>query len=179
MAFMRLSLSPHPDTPSQAVSSIEVVIERPRPGSVALTYIATGRIAEVAIPPTAPAQRADELWRHTCFEAFLRGREGEGYYEFNLSPSTEWAAYSFNGYRSGMRPAPMIAPRIEAGGDKRRFGLQAVLRLADTPWRLGLAAVIEEKDGRVSYWALAHPPGKPDFHHADCFAAELAAPQRP
>jgi hypothetical protein len=175
---VRLSLSPHPDTPSQAVSAIDVTIERPRPGSVMLTYVATGRIADVVIPPPAPSQRADELWRHTCFEAFLGGREGGGYYEFNLSPSTEWAAYSFNGYRSGMRPAPMIAPKIEAGADRTRFGLRAVLRLADTPWRLGLSAVIEEKDGRVSYWALAHAPGKPDFHHADCFAAELRAPER-
>jgi hypothetical protein len=43
----------------------------------------------------------------------------------------------------------------------------------DAPWRLGLSAVIEETSGRKSYWALAHPPGKPDFHHADCFAYEL------
>ena len=40
-------------------------------------------------------------------------------------------------------------------------------------WRLGLAAVIEETDGNRSYWALAHPPGDPDFHHSDCFALAL------
>jgi hypothetical protein len=176
---MRLALSPHPDTPSAAVSAIEVLVERPKPGSVMLTYVATGRVEDVVLPPAAPAQRADELWRRTCFEAFFSGREGGGYYEFNLAPSGQWAAYSFNGYRSGMRPAPMIAPRIEAGADRGRFGLQAVLRLADTPWRLGLSAVIEEAGGRISYWALAHPPGKPDFHHPDCFAAELGAPERP
>ena len=43
------------------------------------------------------------------------------------------------------------------------------------PWRLGLSAVIEETDGNTSYWALAHPPGKPDFHHAAGFAYDLAA----
>ena len=41
-------------------------------------------------------------------------------------------------------------------------------------WRLGLSAVIEDTNGHKSYWALAHPPGKPDFHHADCFAYELS-----
>jgi hypothetical protein len=46
---------------------------------------------------------------------------------------------------------------------------------SDAPWLLGLSAVIEEMNGRLSYWALAHPPGKPDFHHADCFALELPA----
>jgi hypothetical protein len=43
----------------------------------------------------------------------------------------------------------------------------------DSSWRLGLSAVIQEANGRMSYWALAHPPGKPDFHHPDCFALEL------
>jgi hypothetical protein len=33
--------------------------------------------------------------------------------------------------------------------------------------------VIEERNGRKSYWALAHPPGEPDFHHPACFALEL------
>ena len=45
----------------------------------------------------------------------------------------------------------------------------------DAPWRLGLSAVIEETTGRKSFWALAHPPGKADFHHPDCFAFELPA----
>jgi hypothetical protein len=40
-------------------------------------------------------------------------------------------------------------------------------------WQLDLAAVIEERGGRISYWALAHPPGKPDFHHSDCFTLEF------
>jgi hypothetical protein len=44
----------------------------------------------------------------------------------------------------------------------------------DSSWRLGLSALIEDASGRKSYWALAHPPGKPDFHHADCFAYELS-----
>jgi len=39
--------------------------------------------------------------------------------------------------------------------------------------RLAVSAVIEELDGRISYWALAHPPGKPDFHHADGFVVML------
>ncbi len=39
--------------------------------------------------------------------------------------------------------------------------------------RLALSAVIEDSDGGLSYWALAHPRGKPDFHHADSFALTL------
>ena len=48
------------------------------------------------------------------------------------------------------------------------------LALSDSPVvRLGLSAVIEEADGRVSYWALAHPAPKPDFHHAGTLALQL------
>lgn len=46
------------------------------------------------------------------------------------------------------------------------------------PWRLGLSMVIEEVCGTKSYWALRHPPGKPDFHHRHCFAIELPSPKR-
>jgi hypothetical protein len=42
--------------------------------------------------------------------------------------------------------------------------------------RLGLSAVIEDIDGRLSYWALKHPPGKPDFHHPDSFALDVTLP---
>ena len=45
--------------------------------------------------------------------------------------------------------------------------------------QLGLSAVLEEKDGTKSYWALAHPRGdKPDFHAPDCFAAQPALDSR-
>jgi hypothetical protein len=44
---------------------------------------------------------------------------------------------------------------------------------ADAPLRIGLSAVIEDRDGSLSYWALRHPHGKPDFHHPDAFALEL------
>jgi hypothetical protein len=42
---------------------------------------------------------------------------------------------------------------------------------------IGLTAVVEEVDGTKSYWALAHAPGPPDFHNADCFTARLPAPE--
>jgi hypothetical protein len=47
------------------------------------------------------------------------------------------------------------------------------------PGAWGLTAVLEEADGVKSYWALAHGPGKADFHHAACFAARLEAPLAP
>jgi hypothetical protein len=174
---MRHTLRLHPDSLCAAATRIEVDIARPRAGSLILSYVVSGRIGDLRVPPVVAAARADELWRHTCFEAFVRASPGPTYYEFNFSPSTQWAAYQFSSYRSRMRVATEIAaPRIEVRSDKVTYTLQAALELdgLSSPLHLGLSAVLEETNGRKSYWALAHPPGKPDFHHADCFALELS-----
>ncbi len=34
-------------------------------------YRLTGELAQLAIPRRAPSQRAERLWEHTCFEAFV------------------------------------------------------------------------------------------------------------
>ena len=176
---MRQTLRLHPDLLCFAVTHIEVEVARPRARSLVLVYVVTGKISDLAMPPVAAAVRADELWRHTCFEAFVRPMPGDAYYEFNFAPSTQWAAYRFDGYRGGMRVATEIdVPRIDVQAAPERYTLQAALDLSrlprDATWRLGLAAVIEETGGRKSYWALAHPPGQPDFHHSDCFACEIS-----
>ena len=174
---MRHTLRLHPDSLCAAATQIEVDVARPRPDSLVLSYVVSGRISDLRLPPIVAAARADELWQHTCFEAFVRPSAGPGYYEFNFSPSTQWAAYGFDGYRSGMRVATEIdAPRIELRSTVESYTLQAALELdgLSLPWRLGLAAVLEETNGHKSYWALAHPPGKADFHQADCFALELS-----
>jgi hypothetical protein len=149
----------------------------PRFDSLVLSYIVTGNMCDIQMSPT----RSRELWQHTCFEAFVRASPGAEYYEFNFAPSTQWAAYQFSSYRSGMRVAAEIsAPSIEVRSSTDRYTLQASLELnrlsslSSKALRLGLSAVIEDTNGRKSYWALAHPPGKPDFHHADGFTLEFS-----
>jgi len=176
---MRLALRLHPDSLCLAATRIDVDVARSPAGSLLLSYVVTGKIGDLRLPPGTAAARTDELWRHTCFEVFVRPAPGEAYYEFNFAPSTQWAAYRFDRYRSGMRAAAEIgAPRIDVQPAAGRYTLQAALDLRrlprDAAWRLGLAAVIEEASGRKSYWALAHPPGQPDFHHSDCFACEFS-----
>ena len=155
-------------------------VARPHACRLMFAYILAGRISDLALPPTAAATRADELWRRTCFEAFVAVSPGAGYYEFNFAPSTQWAAYRFSGYRTGMRVATEIeAPEILVESSSKRYVLQASLELdrallsPASTLRLGLSAVIEETSGHRSYWALAHPPGNADFHHSDCFVLEV------
>src|SRR5262245_19873524 len=166
---MRQALTRHPDSPRLPATHIEVDIARPRAATLVLSYVVTGTIADLRMPPVVEAARTDELWQHTCFEAFVRASVGDAYYEFNFAPSTQWAAYRFSGYRSGMRAASEVsAPWIEVQSSAARYTLQASLELdrlsglsRDGAWRLGLTALIEDTSGRKSYWALAHPPGEP------------------
>jgi hypothetical protein len=171
----------HPDSCSSVAGHIEVEVMRPGVNSLVLSYIVTGKMNDARMPPVTAAARCDGLWRHTCFEAFVRASSGDEYYEFNFAPSTQWAAYRFSSYRSGMCVAAEIsAPSIEVRSSPGRYTLQASLDLDSLSlprkalWRLGLSAVIEDTNGCKSYWALMHPAGKPDFHYADCFVDEFS-----
>ncbi|HXF87701.1 MAG TPA: DOMON-like domain-containing protein [Xanthobacteraceae bacterium] len=180
---MRRALKLHPDSRCAAAVGVAVDVARSGSSNLVLRYVVTGRMSELSIPPLAALRRADELWRHTCFEAFLRALADETYYEFNFAPSRQWAAYRFTGYRTGMSVAHECpAPQIEALADPACCEVRVSLDLEPlsglsrhAPWRLALAAVIEDLRGGRSYWALAHPPGKPDFHHPDGFVHELPA----
>lgn len=165
-------LAPHPGFPPRAVEAVTVTIERDG-ADWSLAYRVTGGALRVLA--TDPPVRTDGLWRTTCFELFVRPEGGEGYQEFNFSPSTAWAAYAFTGYRTGLTDLPLDQPVIVPLHD----GIDVVLTLPNQSGRLATTAVIEEEDGTKSYWALAHPPGKPDFHHPDCFALELSAAGEP
>ena len=165
---MRLALRCHPD--SRCLEAIRIDVEAVRSGSVlSLDFRLIGdNRGLLTIPdPATPAFRVG-LWKHSCFEGFIRPNQGNGYCELNLSPSGEWAAYAFDKYRDGMRPVdPLPALAIAVARSDSLIELKAQMDLngvsalpADRSWRLGLSAVIEDVDGNKSYWALAHPPGR-------------------
>ena len=178
----QLLLTPHPSFSSEAVAQIEVQVTSQPADGLALSYIMSGQTGDIHMPSVVAAERSDKLWRHTCFEMFVGTSESTAYYEFNFAPSTRWAAYRFNDYRSGMAVATEIdAPWIEVQAAPDCYTLKASVQIdrlsalsRKSVWRLGLSAVVEDKAGRMSYWALAHPPGKPDFHCKDCFAYEFS-----
>lgn len=174
------TLVPHGDYPSNAIRSIEVEASRGDRGRLELEYRVAGAIDRVRWPEWKGVEPADRLWEHSCFEAFV-GRLGEpSYAEVNFTTSGQWAAYCFSDYRHGMQPIDDV---LVGGGRTFGEGELQVRRTVDLPdwadagdWRVGVSAVIETLDGEISYWALAHPEGRPDFHHEVCFAARLAAP---
>jgi hypothetical protein len=178
---MRAALSRHPAAQSPAVGRIDAEAERQGSGVLVVRYRLTGALAELILPQPATSARADDLWRRTCFEAFVRADEDEGYCELNFSPSSQWAAYRFSGYRSDMEPADLPAAAVAAAATDHVLELSASVDLSQAvrtraPWRLGLSAVVEAAEGGLSYWALAHPGERPDFHHPKSFTLELPEP---
>ena len=172
-------LTAHPAHPPATVRSVEAKIIGADDSWLRLRWRIEGGQALV-VPPFAGKGRADELWRTTCFELFLKPEGGEGYCEINLSPSERWNAYDFAAYRDGMEERSF--PRepdctMRLGSAMAIF--DATVPRAGLPFGecdVGLSAVLEEEGGTKSYWALAHPERGPDFHHDACFVARLAAP---
>jgi hypothetical protein len=168
------------------VKKIQCRVSCVEPNRLRITFLVTGDIGTLKIPAKCSPHHVDRLWDHTCFEAFVRADGDSSYYEFNFSPSSEWAAYAFRAYRGG---APIrddgLSPDINVRCTHERFEMDALVRLDRLPaisagsrLRIGLSAVIEANNGALYYWALKHPAAQPDFHHPDSFALELAFPSQ-
>jgi hypothetical protein len=168
---MRATLHPHPASAAGPIRTMHVEIERDGL-RLGLRYVAEGDPGLVAWPATEAPGRGDALWEHTCFEAFVS--TDEGYREFNLSPSGQWASYGFSGYRAGMAEAAEVAVVEGLDGGADYVALEATVELPAGARRLALSAVIEAVDGTRTYWALAHLSDKPDFHHPDSFVLDLS-----
>ena len=166
-----MQLVPHSTTATSLVQSIDTAVWS-EAGRWHFRYLVDG-IDGLILLDQRTAVRTDDLWRHSCFEAFVGLGDG-AYLEFNWSPSTQWAAYRFDRYRDARSDEPAeIEIVIEKG--EAWFLLEAVVKCSALTEgsSLGLSAVIKERGG-TSYWALAHPDGRPDFHDRACFQALLA-----
>ena len=167
---MQVELTPHPASPRDRLT-VSVDTERTA-DQLWLRFTVEGDTDAVDWPRKASAVRTDGLWQHTCFEVFVR--TGDRYLEYNLSPSDAWATYVFSGYREGMSPAEQTIDIHGLDGGEQYVALEGIIDLPpNATGPIGLSAVIEATDGSLSYWALAHPSDKPDFHHPDSFVLEL------
>lgn len=178
-----LDLHPHPATPCDWITALTARVDWISADLLVFYYCIEGDIDRLLIPAQHRSTQADGLWKHTCFEAFLRPRNERRYFECNFSPSSEWALYQFDDYRAGMRAIePSQPPKILCRRRERELDadVDVHLRSFELPTtggvQLAVSAVIQDVSGALSYWALTHPEGKPDFHHDAGFAAALVRP---
>jgi hypothetical protein len=183
---MRTPLLCHPSTPDDIVTGITVEVDSLTTDLLVLNYRIRGDIDRLQLPPQAASRFQDLLWQHTCLEAFLGFDDSDTYFEFNFSPSSQWAVYRFDSYRQNVTSLnPVPPPRVIVRRRDDELGADVDIHLSAIPGltageiegrdlRLAVSAVMQSEQGVISYWALAHPPGKPDFHHRDGFALRLA-----
>lgn len=147
--------------------------------SLHVGYCLEGALALLRIPKIHSSTRADNLWKHSCFELFIRNAGSPRYLEFNLSPSLQWSVYEFVSYRKAKPLEPcLIAPMVQVECSDKTLELKAIIELPrwldeGNAIELGLSAVVEASDDSLSYWALRHPASRPDFHHPDAFAVVM------
>ncbi len=180
-----LWLQPHPADTTPVLDRIAVNVACGG-RQMRLTYRLEGPADALRVPAPEEPVRADGLWQETCCEAFLKAQGGTSYYEVNLSPSGQWAVYRFDAYRTTMQPVDLgAAPVIDCDALPDGLVLHATIDLSMLPpdfaaadWQLGLSCVVEGRTGARAFWALRHPPEKPDFHHDHCFAHKIRAAER-
>jgi len=179
-SHVAIALNCHASSACEVVRALNVTV-RAIDGRLILAYALDADLHHLRIPAEGAAERAHELWRHTCFEAFVGAAGAAGYCELNFAPSRSWAMYRFTARREGMLAITAARiPQITVERTASGLSLTAMVFVHDLipqrpplAVRIGLAAVLEDEDGRLSYWATRHPRGKPDFHHPDNFLLEL------
>lgn len=175
---VHVKLAAHPANPARFHQQIDVRLDRPHAGPMEITYVVHGLNLDLRVPsPHFPAP-ADALWRTTCCELFVGSPAHPGYREFNFSPSRQWAVFDFSDTRQRHPESPACAaPDIRTRRTEDLLQIDVSLPAAALPAHdalcLALSVILEAEGGSLGYWALAHPPGAPDFHHPAGFALSL------
>lgn len=131
-----------------------------------------GNLSEIILPSfESKKKRQDELWKSTCFEAFVELSEG-GYLEFNFSPSGNWNCYHFTNYRENMRQFSEVellefkASCLPTAPDHYSCRISVQIELPLVITKMGMTSVIKNHNGEINYWALKHSGEKADFHRS-------------
>ncbi len=179
MNTQSFSLQPFPPVSSLPSAKITGNIAR-RANTLVIRFALLGHLAELVIPAKGdmPA-RKNKLWEETCLEFFLALKNAPRYWEFNLSPAGHWNVYRFAAYRQGMQEEMAFTSlpfRVENQSDSLLLALELDLDKivqADQALEVAISAVMQHRDGQLTYWALAHRGPQADFHRRDCFLVEL------
>lgn len=148
-----------------------------------IRYVLAVNLESVTLPAlSATPARKDELWRTTCFEFFVAIKNMPQYWEFNLSSSGDWNVYVMDAYRQvGMREETRIK-RLPFTVQKEKeadiLSLEVAINLdaiiaREKSIEVGVASVIQTKNGKETYWALLHPRPEADFHARESFVFEF------
>lgn len=181
--LIKRTLRPCVGNEVDAVMGIEYVVWRDG-GRIGVEYDIHGMLSHLVIPEQcsgATDKRRDDLWRHTCFELFVKEADEKkrGYLECNFTPSGNWNVYSFGSHRKEMADADIVtSPAITTTTMKKMYSLRAEVDLTglvseSSVIDIGVSCLVENRNGKLGYWALSHPKETPDFHDPRSFLIRL------
>lgn len=171
-------LIPHPRSQEYCAGvTVEARVRSRENAVLELTYTVNGPMDRLVVSSVSPPRFTSGLWEHTCFELFVSTAGALAYHEYNFAPWGSWALFGFEDYRSGGPiDAADHAPRITQVPSDDALIVDVTVDLGSlaraytqSPLSVGLTAVVEHRDSALSYWALAHGAGEPDFHDRDGF----------
>jgi hypothetical protein len=173
------NLRPFSSLPESEAQSLDLQAEVRRDGAfLRFGFILSGDVEKIKIPNfSRPLKREEDLWKTTCFEAFISTPGSKSYWELNFSPSGAWNCYRFDDYRQGMRAEPCAqSVEIQPRAGFRGYQLHAAIDLSSVLatkelLEISLTAVVDGEE--QTYWALKHAGTKPDFHLRESFVVEL------
>lgn len=183
---MRKTLLPFAPTPQPLQFEADFQLSN---GKLTIVYLLTGSVDQIQLlgNPPVPSARADELWKSTCFEWFVKSSSSKKYWEFNAAPTGFWNFYELEDYRTHLKSSPLVeAPQFSlspelSSSDHYQFKVEVNMSdlfsndlTLSQSGRIAITSVIQWKSGEVSYFSLQHPLTKPDFHSDDGFTISLA-----
>ena len=149
-------------------ASLEVEQKR-----VKVEYKITGELNNYIFEQPSKQQRANELWKATCFELFIAPKEELNYWELNISPSTKWNLYAFDNYKEHMREEKNISiPNIKITQKEDTYLISCELNLGMEGFspeqsNFNLTVILLDKNHVRHFYSINRKDGIVDFHNRD------------
>jgi hypothetical protein len=147
---------------------------------LSIEYQLFGDLNSISIsPPANPPSRQFHLWEATCFEFFIGIPGDRNYWEFNLSPSGDWAIFALDDYRQGLRDETAFTSlpfKVDRYPNYITLNLEfdlSELVLLEQDLEISVTAVIKSSQDELSHWAITHSGKEADFHLRDSFAIKI------
>jgi hypothetical protein len=147
---------------------------------LSIEYQLFGDLSAISLDPTAnQPSRQFHLWEATCFEFFIGIPGDANYWEFNLSPSGDWAVFALDDYRQGLRNELAFSSlpfKVDRYPNyitlSLEFDLSEII-LAEQDLEMSVTTVIKSSQNELSYWAIDHTGKLADFHLRDSFKIKM------
>ena len=134
-----------------------------------IEFRVTGELDNYIFPQKSNLKRADELWKATCFELFLRNTETEAYYELNFTSSLSWNFSYLNSYRAKVQEVKGLGQvKIEVFTNDNNFKIFFELETDTFSFNqfniYNAAVILKNSNDERTFWSLGLPSKVPDFH---------------